>query len=592
MARRRGQGEPYVLTEEDKRVFEASRSNVNVFTDYYFRNEHTGTMFGPDETDLKRKQFYRYLYEEWHRAGSPDDLLMARSMWDWHFGTELVPYKVLFYDDSGKPTFFHNHGLILTPWQVEFFHSTQPEVTIIGGFGCGKTLALVAYFLVKAATLYDYRALVLTPRGRQSSDSGEIAEALIADTPYFERFVEEAGMLRRHDDRRIRVRNDRVGESIISFVPARSDLTKLRTIEVDAVVVDQAEGFDDIEEAEREMGSRARGRAGARPREGRVIFFANSAENPGLWRRFDKAEDDPETYYSRTVTSYDNPYLTDRDFDNLMRRVGTTRGDQEQWILAKRPIGKGHFFTQAMIARCVDGDLDKAMQSALEAKMPGFILEGNESARIFHWEMPPEPNRYYLVAGDPGLAEPPKRNSPVIIVWDYTNFPDEPATLRAFHWIYSDGLYGPFISEFKRYMAWGNATGIFDTTGPQQAINELTFAADGLNVEGVSLAGNTKNESLSSLRFLMDHGLIRFPDIPMLVFQLTRYRLPDRKIAQDIVSAMIVAAYWLKRLFWMHNDSEISEVAWHELAEPREFSRYERAQHDRYSRKQARWRTA
>jgi hypothetical protein len=52
----------------------------------------------------------------------------------------------------------------------------------------------------------------------------------------------------------------------------------------------------------------------------------------------------------------------------------------------------------------------------------------------------------YLLASDPGTASPPKRNSPVVMVWDVT---EKPYELVYFHWVSGNGSYIPWLNSMK-----------------------------------------------------------------------------------------------------------------------------------------------
>ena len=86
-----------------------------------------------------------------------------------------------------------------------------------------------------------------------------------------------------------------------------------------------------------------------------------------------------------------------------------------------------------------------------------------------------------------------------------------------------------------------------DATGPQKAIDELVFEHEGMPVDSVNFASD-KPGMLNALKLLFQNHELRFPYIKGLRHQLRTYKLPDKDIAQDIVSAMMVFAYLTRYL--------------------------------------------
>ena len=176
-----------------------------------------------------------------------------------------------------------------------------------------------------------------------------------------------------------------------------------------------------------------------------------------------------------------------------------------------------------------------------------------------------------MVVGDIGQNNPPHRGSPVIMVWDVTNFPERPAFLRCFRWIFGNGSFQPFWVEYKRLVDQYHAHGqnAFDSTGAQKGMDELAYTTEELVAEGMSMAGN-KFLHLNSAKQFFTKKLWKMPYLKGISHQLTHYRIPDTKIRQDIVMVIAMSAGWMRRLLWGYEDSDDSGV---EMPDPRHPSR-------------------
>ena len=471
----------YSLTEGDRAIFNAARSDGSIFTSFYFRSE-----------------------------------LNPLGWW---------------FDD----------------WQNAIHLALQPTVTLIGGYGSGKTACLAMSAAVWSATTPFFRFKDAAPTARQSLEMYlYLAERLYEGVPYYDRFITKMVL---KPWPRIELYN---GASL-EFMSADKNAQKIKTLEADWVCVDQAEDLDDLYETTRNVGTRMRGtRPDGQPRLSRLTYLANAGDNPQLWEIYDRCELDTDQYLSITVSSYDNPHNTPEQMKLMEARAGGTQKDIDQWLRAKRPMGKGEYFPTQVIQNCSDPSLDRIMDSGLEAKMAGFVSDEYRGAGIVRWELPPDPKRIYMQVGDLGTRNPPDRNSGCIMVFDVTEFPKKPADLRAFHWVISNGVITPWLDAFKFYMDYyntGSRAG-FDSTGLQKHLDELSFQVEDLQVIGLNFQG-LKSFMLRALQLFMAKSLFHWPDkIKGISFQLSRYRLPDTKIPQDVVATLMMAAWMLEQLFW------------------------------------------
>ena len=518
------------ITEEDMQIFQLGKTNANYLTDYYLRGPQSGTYWRrfPDPPDPQREATWKALYKVWALDGKPEPVFV-------HAG---VTYTIQ-WDDDGAPVFWHKHGWLWMPWQLQAYHDPRPEQTIVGGMGSGKTAYNAVSLVCMAMTIPHFRGFNFAPQMVQAQEVYGYIKNHFMDTPFWNRFV-TAYPMRPYP--RITIKNSFVGESTIEIYSIEKDSEKIRTLEGDVAFVDQGEKFENLDDVVRDIGSRLRGRIGNRPRIGRLCIVANAGDNPQLWTRYDQGEYQSKYFMSLNPSSYDNIWLTDADRDNLRRRVSSdaNEAEVEQWMNGRRPLGKGEHFPGHLVKAATDDNLDKIMNERIEATDPGYIKAESPKLHVYKWEMPPEPpemKRVYCVIGDPGQGNPPDRNSGVIMTWDITDFPKNPATMRGFAWIAGHGSYLPFFQQFVQYTENYQAKDrcAFDSTGTQKGFNELAFSNFGILAEPMDMAVSGKMYALNSLKVFLARGLIKFPYIAHLGNQLTNYRIPDNKIWQDLV---------------------------------------------------------
>jgi hypothetical protein len=335
--------------------------------------------------------------------------------------------------------------------------------------------------------------------------------------------------------------------SKLEFMSAADEIEKLRGWEGDWMNGDEF-GFIDSPSTVQIMRTRLRGeRPTNRPRLGRLSVITTATDVPWLWERYDKAKKDPETYLSMTITTSMNESLTKRDV-RLMREAlpPELRAIEMQ---GARPMGTCEEFARAVIEQCEDRSLNRLCHQGIKEGKAGFAYEERSLAGCHQLMMPPDRGRDYLVVGDPGQGEPPRRNAGVVLVLDITGFPEHPATLRMFDWVYGGGSYIPFLSSFKTAMNLYQPVGAaFDATGSQKAMDELAFSdvGEGILVEGMNLTGK-KQAYHNAIKLIMQRGLLKYPYIRGLRRQLAQYAFPDKKLTQDIVSALQIAGGWMRR---------------------------------------------
>ena len=536
----------YQLTEEDIEVFEAGAENANNFTDYYLRTTSSGTLVSPDQ------ETYLPTLKEWDGLGRPEEL----------FTLNDEEWGVVWHGET--PYFRQHHGFRLIPWQVAAHHCLQKLIAVAGGYSSGKSLGIMASKLVKAATIEQYKCMCVAPSFFQAQLLYKMALQLMTGTLYEERFLMNAIIA---PFPIITVGNDHVGESTIEFRSASDDGYSILSWRGDEAVIDQAELIPDIKTLRNNLGSRLVGKAPCgRPYMGIQTWLANAGPNPQFWSLYELGKSDPENCISFTVTTYDNPHNSQDDLRRLERDVGGVNEDGsvnqeviDQWLLAKKPLTHGKHFSDSTISKGRARKLEAKMKRGRDEKRNGYIYE-EDSSGIFKWFVPYEHGHSYLVIRDPGQANRPDRNSPVVMVWDISYWP-EVATLVGFWWMDGNASITPFINGFTYGVTAYHAQGqcAFDSTGTQKTLDELVFEFHDLLVEGLDFS-KLKMHMLNALKILLENGKLRYPYIGGIWQQLANYDLPDSKLRQDIVCCMMMSAWWLREHMTEQKDEEETEA--------------------------------
>jgi len=477
---------------------------------------------------------------------------------------------------------------IVEPWQLSAHHAPQSDLVIVGGMGSSKTLGIAMSAVTHCATTPDFKFLNVAPVSWQSKQmydeiirwaGGTLFEERLlwkaVTKPYPQltikyRYYNEAGRIVTHT-------------SSLEFMSTDENGKKILTWSGDWVNIDQGESVPDISEALVNLGTRVRGSVKGREVMGRLSITANSAENPELWWLLDQAKVSPETSLSFLISTYNNKNLTPKQIKAFERRLGNDPVKIAQHMRAERPIGGGHEFSSSLVAGCVNEGLDQIMESALKVSRPGFFHGDMERAGCTWWAMPPEKLRVYFIVGDPGQGKPPYRNAPCIMVFDTTEYPEKPATLRAFWWGDGGGMYSPFIDQYVfLFKLYNCVVGGYDSTAGQKVHSELSFPQS-LNIVPIDMSGVKKNSFMVTLKLMMAKGRVNFPrNIKGIIHQFAQYVLPDTKIAQDIVSTFFVLA----GLFWYmgFEVSDLPDENDDQSKAPPVPSRYSRRDSDRYHR--------
>jgi len=486
------------------------------------------------------------------------------------------PEKGIARDDlAGKPPDEYDPPLqpgeyvpwIPLPWQMLLAHDTRREITVIGAFGSSKTVGLAAISCYYALMMPDFRFMDVAPRAWQAK---QMFDAVRRDLIHWKEDPDNPRRIERLVKRITRAPWPAIefkNGSTLEFMSADRNAEGIRSWSGDMAVIDEAGlmNEDDTEDLMVNLGSRLRGFSGTRERLGKLVVMGNADESAYLWDRFDLGIDESplkDKYLSILLTIDDNPYVTKQQKQDIERRI-VDPGKRDQYLYSKRPLPHGKEFTPALIEGASSPDLDDAMKNGLDNKLNGYVKITSGKGLTLTWKLPYVEGHTYILVGDPGQGTPPKRNSGVLTVFDATGFPDTPATLAAFDWVDGKGSYWPWVYSLEVLQGQYKPlfTG-FDSTGPQKGFDELVFVQRGISAEGINFAGN-KMQMVAALKLLMGNGKILMPerDIPHIWTQLSRWRMPDKRINQDIASALFMAAHIIHRLFWYAKEGE----EWEEL---------------------------
>lgn len=488
-------------------------------------------------------------------------------------------------------------------WQKAVHSAEQKDITVIGGFGTGKTLGIAMSACTWSVLTTDFKFLNVAPKAWQAQQMYDLILLNSRNTRFDDLIWEKPR--RPHPKILIRFKIGPVlYESTLEFMSADRDATGILSWEGDWLNIDEAGLLDNLEEVVINVGSRLRGTVRGRIRLGRFSMTSNSWDNFHLWSRFDMAASSPEDFLSIVVSSRHNKNVTEDQLKKMLMRI--PEDERQRFIDGTRPEGRGKFFDKHSVYQCeIPHAVEMAKKYQLEDR-PGYKVEKIHGAGVTYYKIPPLPNQLYMLFGDPGAGAAPARNAPVLMCWDVTDFPTLPAKLVAFYWGNGGGKIGPFIDQLLQMMnIYRPLYAGIDSTGPQKNMNFLIneyalkeFLEKNENTEnmiqkisGMDFSGSKKVGYLHAARLLVEAGLLTWPkEIVGIRSQLTNYDLEnDKKIPQDIVATMAMSAHAIR--MWFHvSPEEILERMRIEAGEPA--SQVRRLSHAERSRRSQRARSS
>lgn len=562
----------YKLTEADKRIFALAEqyNDPSIITNYYLRTEYSGTYWRPvlqedyDELVIPQARVaadkwatgYEFMYKTWVGLGRPQffapkedrpDRMAVLSEVDFKDLREQLRecYQVL--EEKGRPVFFFPHGTRLLPWHLGMHRNESGIQVVIGGYGSGKTLGKLILMLVRAITLRGYAGLGLGPWAIQAGEIYDLINLLISGTIFEDRFVRRAAS---KPNPIIEFGHDGIGRTKISCYPVLENTQKLLSVTADEAIVDQVEQFENIDEAIRHIGSRFRGLVQGRPRIGQMTLVANSTDHPTLWDIYDEGQTDNRHVWSLSPMTFDNIYLTMADLVRYQRQVGSSAESIRVHMMGGRPIGGGEIFPASSLALCKDDSYDQLLSDKISQGARGYESRIAQRVDTYYFSTPYKEGELYAVVADPGWGNPPERNSPAVSVWQITGFPNVPAKMVAFHWLFAEGSPLPWLNQYKEWVNTYHALGFnaFDATGFQAGYEKMTDISNVLPMP-VILNASTKYRYLNLYKRWMSEGKFNVPSmISHWYSQHAKYKLPDEKLRQDLVSMMLAMSALLEPL--------------------------------------------
>lgn len=551
------------------------------------RTPTSGTYLEGDDNRPYWREKHSRVKEAWLSLGKPRYFGYVNEQWAKYDRDEFTAYKNLLlevYEVLENGTFYHHHGFRFLDWQKLLYTASQPVKIVIGGMSSGKSGAAQACFLTMAGCLNYFYGVAPAPFARQAREVHRAFADTIRNT-VFAKSYEVTPFL--SPEPGFRIRNGEVlddgtpVESLILCIPfANPD--SLKTFEFDAAYVEQFEMFPNITEGRDSVlamvTSRLRGREKTfnRKRLGVSMWVANATLNGDVYAFADRALDEPDQYISIETDTEKNPYITDDQLKSFRSTFGRTQADIDYYFKGKRPLGDGEIFPASSIEACFTSKLDDLFTYAVSQKKRGYILDERQGVGLVRWAMPYDPEGKYLVVADPGWDNPPKRNSACIYVFRYDQFPERPAELYAFDWVFGDGKPEAWIDSFLRHVLDYNAINscAYDATGWQAGYAHQEKRLHDVGAIEINMSAPIKNTALTVLRMIMSRGLLNMPkSLSPVINQLMNYVLPEpTKLRQDLVAGLMILATQLDVIYNTH--------VWKKIREAKNPSKKRKGRHD------------
>lgn len=435
------------------------------------------------------------------------------------------------------------------PKQWAFHQIEIPNVTFIGGIASGKTFGVAASYLLDCLSIPYFGALNTSVTSTQAELVFEIAMAWIEQNDRLEHMIE-------HITLKPFPMIDFKNFAYWHFRTMGKDAKYIRGSEYDRINVDEA-GLDYEGLSLKRLRGRLRGKRPDKTiRMARLDVTTSPTDAPWLRDRFERGvKGHPnamlDRYRSIRSTIYENIHLTDEQIANMEADYTDEMIDVE--LKGLFPDYGMTTFPRSALDYCSSQELTDLMTDAVRpeegAMKPGWRVLEHPRHGIVHWEMAYDPRGMYVLAGDPGTGDPPKRNSPCVMV---ARVDRKPWDIVYFDWVFGRGSYMPFLNSFKYAIdKYQPVIKGMDATSTQKAINELAFEQVGIYVEGLNFSRD-KQGMLNALSICVTNHDFRWPLIKGLLFQMRHYRREMDKSSsrqpQDIVMTLAELAFlcrWL-----------------------------------------------
>ena len=334
------------------------------------------------------------------------------------------------------------------------------------------------------------------------------------------------------------------------FRTSGTDARFIRGTEFDRIVYDEA-GLDFLGETPKILRGRLRGtRPDGTTRHARMDVITSPSDAPWLVERYWRGVPDSDTarlaqYLSFKVRTRDNKRLTEEQI--LLMEAEYTPEMIAVEMDAEFPDYGMSMFAKRHVIACTDQSTNDLVYLALNPEddkaipKKGYVWEEHPRYGVTKFEMPFDPRGSYVMAGDPGVDDPPRRNSPCVMVM---RVDVKPHQIVYFDWVFGRGDYTPFLSSYKyaigKYQPYFKA---LDTTSTQKGLQQLAFDDLGISTHGINFSRD-KEPALNALSLMTSNHDVSWPSISGLVKQMSGYtREADKKIAQDIVMTLAMLAF-------------------------------------------------
>jgi len=432
------------------------------------------------------------------------------------------------------------------PYQYLFHHILQPNATWVGAIATGKTTTIAASNVIDCITLPGFRSLNTSISARQAELPFEMIMTWLDGNDRLSHLVDRT---RLRPFPMIEWKNG----SSYTFRTMGVDARLIRGEEYDRINIDEG-GYMTNDYPLKVLRGRLRGeRANGVPRMARLDVTGSPTSADWLQTRFNRGDPNQpsaemKNYFSLRTTTYDNTHLTKQQIALMEAEYPPSMIDVE--LGGQFPDFGLSMFPRSHVDAVIDISLNDLINSAVRQAngkvKRGFRLEEDPRQGILKYEVSRAGGHRYVLAGDPGVDNPPRRNAGVVVVLDVTESPHE---MVYFDWVVGNGSYFPFIDSFKYALNKYQPTlkGL-DATGTQKAIDELAFESHGIQVDKIHF-GRDKSAILNDLSFAVTGHKLKLPFIKGMKDQLLSYsheRERDKRFPQDIVMALGMAA-WLSR---------------------------------------------
>lgn len=465
-------------------------------------------------------------------------------------------------------TEWYLRGFKPLPYQYAYHQLVVPNVTFLAGIATGKTKIASASNLIDCLSIPYFKALNTSVTAKQSELAFDMVMAWIEGNDRVEHLIED---VRLRPWPMIKFFNF----SEYEFRTSGTDARFIRGTEYDRVTLDEA-GLDFNGDIVKILRGRLRGvRPDGNVRLARLDVITSPTDALWLRERYErgiKGDKKSKQYVSLKARTRDNYHLTEEQISAMEAEYTDEMIAVE--MDAEWPDYGLSMFPKSHINACVSAALNDMMYLAMYPEegsvKSGWSVEEHPRHGITRWEMPRDPRGVYVMAGDPGQDDPPKRNAGCIGVIDISK---TPWRLVYFDWTYGHGSYLPFLNSYHYALNkyWPVLKGL-DTTGPQKAMQELAFEQVDIETDGINFSRD-KDAALNALSLAISNHAFELPIIKGMIRQLSTFtRENDKKndFPQDIVSMLAMLAFLAR--FAPEPEDSVREEVMH-LREKRDYER-------------------